>query len=224
VTDYVRPELTNALCALPILVGSDINALTCTNTGRVTTRLFRPNGPSLNVATLHLRDHRITGHHCRPLSKPAGHPSRPLFRPSPSPLLPICRLSTSTPCQACLRCTFAAETTLATVSVSPAGTRTSWASTTFPVCQTGSSPHRTRQKAAAIPHTLLSRRRADRCAPRFCRRRGSLSRAYVFTNGRPEWLEELKDALQEDARGEGLDPSVHIGTRPGLAPGDGATA
>ncbi|KAI0289291.1 hypothetical protein BC826DRAFT_1032735 [Russula brevipes] len=39
-----------------------------------------------------------------------------------------------------------------------------------------------------------------------------LSRAYVLTNGRPEWLEELKDALQEDARTEGLDPWVHIGT------------
>jgi hypothetical protein len=39
-----------------------------------------------------------------------------------------------------------------------------------------------------------------------------LSRAYVLTNGRPEWLEELKNALQEDARGEGLDPWVHIGT------------
>jgi hypothetical protein len=39
-----------------------------------------------------------------------------------------------------------------------------------------------------------------------------LSRAYVLTNGRPEWLEELKNALQEDARGEDLDPWVHIGT------------
>jgi hypothetical protein len=39
-----------------------------------------------------------------------------------------------------------------------------------------------------------------------------LSRAYVLTNGRPEWLEELKDALQEDARREGLDPWAHIGT------------
>ncbi|KAI0289296.1 hypothetical protein BC826DRAFT_1032786 [Russula brevipes] len=39
-----------------------------------------------------------------------------------------------------------------------------------------------------------------------------LSRAYVLTNGRREWLEELKDALQDDARREGLDPWVHIGT------------
>ena len=39
-----------------------------------------------------------------------------------------------------------------------------------------------------------------------------LTRVYTLTNGRPEWLEELKDALQEDARKEGLDEWKHIGT------------
>jgi hypothetical protein len=39
-----------------------------------------------------------------------------------------------------------------------------------------------------------------------------LSRVYVLTNGRPEWLAELKDALQADARASGLDEWTHIGT------------
>ncbi|KAI0288655.1 hypothetical protein BC826DRAFT_915561 [Russula brevipes] len=39
-----------------------------------------------------------------------------------------------------------------------------------------------------------------------------LTRVYALTNGRPEWLEELKDALREDARREGFDPWVNIGT------------
>ena len=39
-----------------------------------------------------------------------------------------------------------------------------------------------------------------------------LTRVYSLTNGRPEWLQELKDALQEDARREGLDEWEHIGT------------
>ncbi|KAI9432216.1 hypothetical protein H4582DRAFT_1122671 [Lactarius indigo] len=39
-----------------------------------------------------------------------------------------------------------------------------------------------------------------------------LSRVYVLTNGRPEWLAELKEALQKDARSEGLDEWTHIGT------------
>ena len=39
-----------------------------------------------------------------------------------------------------------------------------------------------------------------------------LSRVYVLTNGRPEWLAELKDALQEDARASGLHAWTHIGT------------
>lgn len=39
-----------------------------------------------------------------------------------------------------------------------------------------------------------------------------LTRVYSMTNGRPEWLQELKDALQEDARREGLDEWEHIGT------------
>ncbi|KAH9178049.1 hypothetical protein EDB89DRAFT_1300648 [Lactarius sanguifluus] len=39
-----------------------------------------------------------------------------------------------------------------------------------------------------------------------------LSRVYVLTNGRPEWLAELKEALQKDARSEGLDEWAHIGT------------
>lgn len=40
----------------------------------------------------------------------------------------------------------------------------------------------------------------------------NLTRVYVLTNGRPEWLRELKDALQEDARREGLNEWEHIGT------------
>ncbi|KAI9453286.1 hypothetical protein F5148DRAFT_1233692 [Russula earlei] len=40
----------------------------------------------------------------------------------------------------------------------------------------------------------------------------SLTRVYVMTNGKPDWLRELKDALQEDARREGLDEWDHIGT------------
>ncbi|KAH8985176.1 hypothetical protein EDB92DRAFT_2091842 [Lactarius akahatsu] len=39
-----------------------------------------------------------------------------------------------------------------------------------------------------------------------------LSRVYVLTNGRPEWLAKLKEALQKDARSEGLDEWAHIGT------------
>ncbi|KAF8496238.1 hypothetical protein F5888DRAFT_1794754 [Russula emetica] len=39
-----------------------------------------------------------------------------------------------------------------------------------------------------------------------------LTRVYVLTNGRPEWLRELKDALQEDARRERLNEWEHIGT------------
>ena len=39
-----------------------------------------------------------------------------------------------------------------------------------------------------------------------------LTRVYMLTNGRPEWLRELKDALQEDARREGLDEWENIGT------------
>jgi hypothetical protein len=39
-----------------------------------------------------------------------------------------------------------------------------------------------------------------------------LTRVYVLTNGRPEWLQELKNALQEDARIEGMDEWEHIGT------------
>lgn len=39
-----------------------------------------------------------------------------------------------------------------------------------------------------------------------------LTRVYTLTNGRPEWLRELKDALQEDARREGLDEWEQIGT------------
>jgi hypothetical protein len=43
----------------------------------------------------------------------------------------------------------------------------------------------------------------------------TLTRVYVLTNGRPWWLQQLKDALQEDARREyglGLDKWEHIGT------------
>jgi len=39
-----------------------------------------------------------------------------------------------------------------------------------------------------------------------------LKRVYVLTNGRPEWLRELGDALQEDARREHLKEWEHIGT------------
>ena len=39
-----------------------------------------------------------------------------------------------------------------------------------------------------------------------------LSRVYVLTNGRPEWLAELKEALQADARASGLEEWIHIGT------------
>ena len=40
----------------------------------------------------------------------------------------------------------------------------------------------------------------------------SLTRVYVLTNGRPEWLQELKDALQEDAVRERMDPWEQIST------------
>jgi hypothetical protein len=39
-----------------------------------------------------------------------------------------------------------------------------------------------------------------------------LSRVYVLTNGRPEWLAGLKDALQADARWWGHEEWTHIGT------------
>jgi hypothetical protein len=34
----------------------------------------------------------------------------------------------------------------------------------------------------------------------------------VLSNGRQQWLQKLKDALQEDARKEGLGEWEHIGT------------
>ncbi|KAH9960236.1 hypothetical protein BGW80DRAFT_82001 [Lactifluus volemus] len=40
----------------------------------------------------------------------------------------------------------------------------------------------------------------------------TLSRVYVLTNGRPWWLQQLKDALLEDAQKEGLDEWEHITT------------
>jgi hypothetical protein len=40
----------------------------------------------------------------------------------------------------------------------------------------------------------------------------TLRRVYVLTNGRPEWLQELKNILQEDARIQGMDEWEHIGT------------
>jgi len=39
-----------------------------------------------------------------------------------------------------------------------------------------------------------------------------LTRLYVLSNGRPEWISELKDALQEDAQREGMSEWEHIGT------------
>jgi len=39
-----------------------------------------------------------------------------------------------------------------------------------------------------------------------------LTRVYVLSNGRPEWISELKEALQEDAREQGLGEWEHIGT------------
>ena len=39
-----------------------------------------------------------------------------------------------------------------------------------------------------------------------------LTRVYVMTNGRPEWLQELRDALQEDAEREHLDRWEEITT------------
>ncbi|KAI0246304.1 hypothetical protein BJV78DRAFT_1364921 [Lactifluus subvellereus] len=40
----------------------------------------------------------------------------------------------------------------------------------------------------------------------------ALTRVYVLTNGRPWWLQKLKDSLQEDARKEGVEEWEHIGT------------
>ncbi|KAI0291368.1 hypothetical protein B0F90DRAFT_1777336 [Multifurca ochricompacta] len=39
-----------------------------------------------------------------------------------------------------------------------------------------------------------------------------LRRVYVLTNGKPEWLEKLKEALQEDAKKGGMPVWEHIGT------------
>jgi hypothetical protein len=39
-----------------------------------------------------------------------------------------------------------------------------------------------------------------------------LTRVYLLTNRRPEWLEKLKDTLQEDSTRKGLDEWEHIGT------------
>ena len=41
---------------------------------------------------------------------------------------------------------------------------------------------------------------------------------YVLRNGRPEWLAKLKDVLQADAHGSGLDAWKHIGTSRDLHP------
>ena len=56
---------------------------------------------------------------------------------------------------------------------------------------------------------IVSRVRAVRAS---LLRTTNLTRVYVLTNGRPEWLQELKDALQEDARRERLKEWQHIGT------------
>ncbi|KAH9960233.1 hypothetical protein BGW80DRAFT_1464419 [Lactifluus volemus] len=40
----------------------------------------------------------------------------------------------------------------------------------------------------------------------------TLRRVYMLTNGRPEWLQELKNVLQEDAWIQGMDEWEHIGT------------
>ncbi|KAI0245907.1 hypothetical protein BJV78DRAFT_1259087 [Lactifluus subvellereus] len=39
-----------------------------------------------------------------------------------------------------------------------------------------------------------------------------LMRVYVLTDGRPWWLQKLKDSLQEDARKEGVEEWEHIVT------------
>lgn len=68
-----------------------------------------------------------------------------------------------------------------------------------------------RYRARCFPEIgqIVSRVREVRASLKSATR---LTRIYVLTNGRPEWLQELKDALQEDAVRERLDPWLHIST------------
>jgi hypothetical protein len=70
---------------------------------------------------------------------------------------------------------------------------------------------RARYRAHCFPELeqIVSRVREVRAS---LLRTTKLTRVYVLTNGRPEWLQELKGALQEDARRERLDEWEHIGT------------
>ena len=68
-----------------------------------------------------------------------------------------------------------------------------------------------RYRAHCFPNTeqIVSRVRQVRASLLSTTR---LTRLYVMTNGRPEWLQELKDALQEDAEREHLDRWEQITT------------
>jgi hypothetical protein len=123
-----------------------------------------------------LRDHSITGHHCRPSSKRAGHPSRPLFR---HPCFLYAAFQTQPP------------------------VRPACAAHCFPDIE-----------------QIVARVREVRVSLLLTMR---LSRAYVLTNGRPEWLEELKDALQRTRGGRAWIVGANR-DEPGLEHDEGATA
>jgi len=73
------------------------------------------------------------------------------------------------------------------------------------------SEEQARYRARCFPEIgqIVSRVREVRASLKSTTR---LTRIYVLTNGRPEWLQELKDALQEDALRERMDPWQHIST------------
>ncbi|KAH9958799.1 hypothetical protein BGW80DRAFT_1465121 [Lactifluus volemus] len=61
------------------------------------------------------------------------------------------------------------------------------------------------------PPEELARYRAH-CFPEIDQIVSRVRDARVRADGRPEWLQELKNALQEDARTQGMDEWEHIGT------------
>ena len=82
------------------------------------------------------------------------------------------------------------------------------------VASTGSAPPEeiARYRAHCFPDIAQIVKRVGEVRLGMLGKAPLLSRVYVLTNGRPEWLAELKEALQADARASGLQEWTHIGT------------
>jgi hypothetical protein len=114
-----------------------------------------------------------------------------------------------------------------TVHISATGLHATWASTSFQGCQTG-SPHLCLALVVMMISDMIQRQNSERAFVQtafltwnyLMHARGVHVAATnhethapaLLTNRRPEWLEELKDTLQEDATREGLGKWKHIRT------------